>query len=118
VLLAWAPTPAFRQPILALILIALLALGVEALRRQTSREFPNATRELSFRRLRDWASGGGKRARETPTGPAEAAGSLEPADPRLDKLERLARMRDSGVLDASEYTAEKARVLADEPRPA
>lgn len=28
------------------------------------------------------------------------------------ELERLGRMRDSGLLDASEYTAEKARVLA------
>jgi hypothetical protein len=118
VLLAWAPTPAFRQPILALILIALLALGVEALRRQASREYPNATRKLSFRRMREWASGGGRRARGAPTGPAASTGSPEPADARLDKLERLARMRDSGVLDASEYTAEKARVLADEPRTA
>jgi hypothetical protein len=117
VLLAWAPTPAFRQPILALILIALLALGVEALRRQTSREYPNAKRELSFQRMREWATGGGRRARGAPS-PAAAAGSLGPEDARLDKLERLARMRDSGVLDASEYTAEKARVLADEPRTA
>jgi hypothetical protein len=117
VLLAWAPTPAFRQPILALILIGLLALGVEALRRQTSREYPNATRELSFQRMREWATGGGRRARGAPS-PAAAAGSLGPEEARLDKLERLARMRDSGVLDASEYTAEKARVLADEPRTA
>jgi hypothetical protein len=108
VLLAWAPTPAFRQPILALILIGLLALGVEVLRRQTAREFPNATRELSFRRVREWATGGGRRK----------GGPPEPSDARLDKLERLGRMRDSGVLDASEYTAEKARILAEEPRPA
>ena len=118
VLLAWAPTPAFRQPILALILIGLLALGVEALRRQTSREYPNATRELSFQRMREWATGRGRRARGAPTSSGAAAGSLEPADARLDKLERLGRMRDSGLLDASEYTAEKAKVLADEPRPA
>jgi len=113
VLLAWAPTPAFRQPVLAVILIALLALGLEALRRQTSREFPDATPEHFFRRMREWATGGGRRAH-----PAAAGESREPADPRLDKLERLGRMRDSGLLDASEYTAEKARVLADEPRPA
>ena len=34
------------------------------------------------------------------------------------KPETLAGWRDSGVLDASEYKAEKARILADEPRPA
>jgi hypothetical protein len=27
-------------------------------------------------------------------------------------------MRDSGLLDASEYSTEKARILSDEPRPA
>ncbi|HEU0024851.1 MAG TPA: hypothetical protein VFQ12_09485 [Thermoleophilaceae bacterium] len=44
VLIGWAPTPAFRQVITALVLIGLLALGVEALRRQTAREYPDATR--------------------------------------------------------------------------
>jgi hypothetical protein len=41
-LLLWGPTPALRQPITALILIALLAIGLEALRRQTAREHPQA----------------------------------------------------------------------------
>ena len=45
VLLAWAPTPAFRQAITALMLIALLALGVAALRRQTAREYQDASRD-------------------------------------------------------------------------
>ena len=40
VFLWWAPTPATRKPATAIVLIALLALGVEALRRQTAREFP------------------------------------------------------------------------------
>jgi hypothetical protein len=112
VLLAWAPTPAFRQPILALILIGLLALGVEALRRQTAREYPNASRERSFRRMREWWSGVGTRAGAAPSRAALAGG---PADTRLDKLERLGRMRDDGLLDASEYTTEKAKILSDEP---
>ena len=41
-LLVWGPTPATKQPVTALILIGLLALGTEMLRRQTAREFPNA----------------------------------------------------------------------------
>jgi hypothetical protein len=45
-------------------------------------------------------------------------GSSPGSDPRLDQLERLGQMRDSGVLDASEYQAEKARILSEEPRPA
>jgi hypothetical protein len=37
---AWGPTPAFRQPWSILIFAALTGLGVEALRRLTIREFP------------------------------------------------------------------------------
>jgi hypothetical protein len=59
-LVAWGPTPAFRQVIGALILIGLLALGLEMLRRQTAREFPDARREDSFPRLREWARGIGR----------------------------------------------------------
>jgi hypothetical protein len=40
VFLWWAPTPATRNPATALVLIALLVVGLEALRRQTAREFP------------------------------------------------------------------------------
>ena len=42
VLLAWAPTPAARNWITAPILIILAVVGLEALRRQTAREFPAA----------------------------------------------------------------------------
>jgi hypothetical protein len=41
-MLAWSPTPATRRVLPALLLIALLAAGVEALRRQTAREYPAA----------------------------------------------------------------------------
>ena len=109
VLIAWAPTPAFRLVIPALILIGLLAAGVEALRRQTMREFPDADHHDAGERLGKWVAGLGRRG-DSGSGPG--------SDPRLDQLERLGRMRDSGVLDASEYKAEKARILADAPRPA
>ena len=102
ILLAWAPTPAFRLVIPALILIGLLAAGVEALRRQTMREFPDADHRESSERMRRWFSGLGRRAR----------GGGTPADARLEELERLGRMRDSGVLDPAEYATEKARILA------
>ena len=45
VFLWWAPTPATRKPVTAIVLIALLALGMEALRRQTEREFPDRAAE-------------------------------------------------------------------------
>jgi hypothetical protein len=41
-LVAWGPTPATRTLLPMLLLIALLAFGVEVLRRQTAREFPPA----------------------------------------------------------------------------
>ena len=104
-LIAWAPTPAFRILVPALLLIALLAAGTEALRRQTMREFPDADRRQSVQRMRAWAAGLGRRV-----SPGTAAG---PADEQLNQLERLGRMRDSGLLDASEYAAEKAKVLAN-----
>lgn len=47
-LIAWGPTPATRSPLPMLFLIGLLAIGVETLRRQTAREFPNATIDESL----------------------------------------------------------------------
>lgn len=40
VIVWWSPTPATRNPVTALLLTAMLALGLEGLRRQTAREFP------------------------------------------------------------------------------
>lgn len=53
----WSPTPVWRSPIAVLLLAALLALGIEALRRQTAREFPDAERSVSEARAREWISG-------------------------------------------------------------
>ena len=39
-LLWWGPTPALRNPITAVLLVALLALGFEGLRRRTASEYP------------------------------------------------------------------------------
>jgi hypothetical protein len=38
----WSPTPAMRNPVTAILLAGLLALGFEALRRKTRSEFPGA----------------------------------------------------------------------------
>jgi hypothetical protein len=111
-LLAWAPTPALRQVIPALVLIGLLALGLEALRRQTAREFPDAQRSDSFKGLRAWAAGLGARVRgvgERSQAPA--------ADTTLEQLEQLGRLRESGTLDASEFEQQKARLLAGSRAP-
>jgi Short C-terminal domain len=102
-LLAWGPTPALRKPLPALLLIALLVLGVEALRRKTHREFPHASRAAALSSLRGrlWAMGSG-------TG---RPGTTDGRD-QLSELERLAALHERGVLDDAEFESQKARVLA------
>ena len=43
ILIAWGPTPASRKPIGMLLFTILLCIGVEVLRRQVKREFPDAS---------------------------------------------------------------------------
>lgn len=104
----WAPTQGTQRLIPSLILIALAIAGLEALRLQALRDFPNRT----------WQPGGiraafaGARDR-LQRRPARASSS----ETRLDELERLARLRDSGALDAEEFEQEKRRILAGESGP-
>lgn len=53
-LIAWGPTPATRSLVPMLFLIAVLAIGVEALRRQTAREFPDVTIDDTWDTVRGW----------------------------------------------------------------
>lgn len=60
--IAWGPTPAFRHLIPVLIIAALLVLGIELLRRQAAREFPDARAGDGMHNLRAWVDrrrGGG-----------------------------------------------------------
>jgi hypothetical protein len=121
VLFWWQPTPATRNPAGAVALVALLLLGVEASRRRTLREFPEANRADAAQRRRERIGGlTGKvssGARAGSAAVARQAGKLQggsepgPDDARLDSLERLAELRAAGVLDDAEVRAEKARIL-------
>jgi hypothetical protein len=102
----WGPIPATRKVIPVLVITGLALLGVQALRRQTAEEFPDAH-----------AGGGGAgvrarltQARAAGRGPAAGNGS-PPTDPRLERLERLSDLHDRGALTDQEYAAEKATVL-------
>jgi hypothetical protein len=132
-LLWWAPTPATRDPALALILIGLLAAGTEALRRQIGRENPAADMGESIERWRGrgvqaaaWARQGTSAGRVAVAGTASrvvtearsmTSGGANGGDDRLEQLERLGRLKESGVLDDEEFAAQKRRILsgADEP---
>jgi hypothetical protein len=99
----WSPTEGTRRLIPSLVLIGLLIVGLEALRWQAIRDFPEETWERRSERWRASLSRVGRRE----TAPAHAAA---PED-RLKQLERLARLRDGGVISAEELEREKARIL-------
>jgi hypothetical protein len=44
----------------------------------------------------------------------ERTAGAEAPDQRIEQLERIGRLRDSGVLDADEFAAQKAAILADD----
>jgi hypothetical protein len=126
-LLVWAPTPATRDPALALILLVLLALGVEALRRLIVREHPDADMAEAIQRLQQRAAGAAAWVRDgASTGRTAVAATTSRVvteaktrtagdaaeDDRLDRLERLGRLKAAGVLDEQEFAAEKQQILA------
>jgi hypothetical protein len=108
----WAPTEGTTRLIPSLVLIALTALGVEVLRRQVILEFPDRVTTGSTEGL---ARGIADRMREARERRAAGRGAVvvaqPPAEQRVAQLERLGQLRDSGVLSADEFAAEKKRIL-------
>ena len=70
VIVWWAPTPATRNPVTAVLLAALLALGVEGLRRRTAREFPAVTVRQHEEDALPPKPGNGAEAQRVPLGPS------------------------------------------------
>lgn len=128
-----APTQGLRSFLTTLIVAGMAAFGIHELRKQASEEFPDesygdvfgSTREkvvdavkganlgeraskLRMPELR--RSDGEDGAAEAPT-----AALQSDDDARLARLERLAELRDKGVLTEEEFTAEKARLLSGSP---
>jgi hypothetical protein len=116
VVLWWSPTPATRNPITAIVLLGLLTLGFEALRRRTAADFPDADRADAHERMRQ---GLARLRSSTRRAGAATERDAEPAATgRLDRLERLAQLRADGILDDEELRAEKAKILnGEEPTP-
>jgi len=87
--LAWGPVGTPRRFLAVVILVILAFVGLEILRRQTVRDFPNEVGHYDFH----WRRRGAERAS---------------ADDRVESLERLAALHESGALTDEEYEAEKA----------
>lgn len=104
-LLWWGPTEGFRRPLPLLVLLVLFVAGIEALRRQTLREYPRETWDT----MRDrWAA----RLSRHPSAATAPAGIGETSSPTpVDELERLVALRDAGALDAEEFARQKQRLL-------
>jgi hypothetical protein len=118
--IVWGPTPAFRQVVPILIFIALLALGVTVLRRETAREFPGVEHGDALHELRERRAAA--RARRAAAAATVATGSMPAASApeevrttanggQIEQLERLATLRERGALTEQEFTAQKALLM-------
>lgn len=102
-----------RALLTRLVLIAMAGTGLYELRRWTMREFPDATlteapAQIRERCLKWWQ----RRGRPALAGAQGNGAAPEPQDRRLERLERLAALRERGALSDKEFEAEKASLLA------
>ena len=109
----WDPVVATHRLVPSLLLILFSAIGVEALRRQVIREFPEHVTTHSAEGIAQAMWSRMQEARE-----ARIARRAQPAavaagggDAKLDALERLAKLRESGVLTDEELANEKRRIM-------
>jgi hypothetical protein len=129
------PTQGLRSFLTTLIVAGMAAFGIHELRKQTEEEFPDADYSDVFGHARNRVVSAvkganiGERVGEQASrlrlpevkrpGAGEAPASEAPTavaplneeDARLERLERLASLRDKGVLTDEEFAAEKARLL-------
>jgi hypothetical protein len=99
--LLWGPTPAFRKILPILLIAGLVVFGIEVLRRQTAREFPDAVGGQATHAIRGWFS-----RDKAATAPLTNGDSGHIAD-----LERLAKLRDAGVLTDAEFSTQKQALI-------
>jgi Short C-terminal domain len=127
-----SPIQNLRSLLTTLILAGFVAFGIHELRRQSEEEFPDAQFADHFGGAKTAVVGAvksanlGERASKLrlpevrrPSGSAEEPttevvpppAAADPEDARLQRLERLAELRDKGALSEEEFAAEKARLL-------
>ncbi|HEY8082144.1 MAG TPA: SHOCT domain-containing protein [Solirubrobacterales bacterium] len=119
-----APTHNLRSFLTILVIAGLAAFGIHELRKQSTEEFPDAELGDVFGRTKERVVGAvkdanlGERASKLrlpevrrPSGDSQPSAGADDEDARLARLERLASLREKGVLTDEEFAAEKARVL-------
>jgi hypothetical protein len=119
-----APTQNLRTFLTTLAIAGLAAFGIHELRKQSREEFPDAQFNDVFGRTKERVVGAvkdaniGERASKLrlpevrrPSGGSQSSAEADDEDARLVRLERLASLREKGVLTDEEFAAEKARVL-------
>ena len=124
-----APTQNLRSFLTALILAGLAAAGIHELRRQSEHENPDVKLDDIFGGTKDRVVGAvqsaniGERVEklrlpemrkggEGEGGDGRAAGA-DDQDTRLDRLEKLADLKEKGVLSDEEFAAEKRRAMGE-----
>jgi hypothetical protein len=124
ILIWWGPTDQWRSFVPVVVMVALGAIGVEAIRRQVAREFPAAVAHDLYGGVRakfgEWASSlresrepGEPRAAPGPR-PATPAPTPAAGAPPVDlaaQLSALAALHEQGALSDDEFVAAKQRLL-------
>jgi Short C-terminal domain len=125
------PIQGLRSFLTTLIVAGMAAFGIHELSKQTAEEYPDADYGEIFGHTRDRVvtavkdANLGERASklrlpevrrpdagEAPTAEAPTAVAANEEDARLQRLERLASLREQGVLTEEEFAAEKSRLLS------
>ncbi len=119
IVIAWGPTAATRAWLGLLIIIVLLVLGTEVLRRQTAREFADAGVGDTVKGVRQAITRGWTSATTSVAAarkqPGDKDAPVDDREKRLGQLERLGSLKDKGVLTEEEFEAEKREILDDKP---
>ncbi len=108
----WDPTPGTHRLVPSILLIVLFLIGTEFLRRRIIAEFPDRVTAGSPEGIAHSIAARMREARERAWTGRPESGPQDSDQTRLDELERLAKLRDSGVLSDEEFAAEKQRVLS------
>ncbi|MCX6370019.1 MAG: SHOCT domain-containing protein [Solirubrobacterales bacterium] len=128
--LLWSPIPAASRASFIIIFIVLVFLGLYMLRRETLREFPGAvggggdSLRAGTAKIGAAFSRAGAAVKETTSKAAHdvkertashkeksASSAAGSESQKMDDLERLVSLRDSGALSDEEFAAEKAKIL-------